>query len=455
MRHGAKKDHQGDSGRAGYGPRDGGGGARKKMDTSAEDAIVAAVDALVAAGDMAGLQALVDATVEGEMTAEDIRRKELAIQKLSVLYSKANKHTELATLVRSIRPLMAHFSKAKCGKLFRHLLTEFIKIDGVLDEQVALCLESIEWTKSEKRQFLRQTLEIMLASLHLKARQYQECLAVAQPLIKELKRLDDKLQLVEVQLMESKAYYALSNYPKSRGALVSARTTANGVYTPPRMQAGLDLQSGITHAQEQDFQTAYSYFYESFEGYDSTDASEEAVLGLKYMLLCKIMLEKAEDVPSILASKLALKYSTGDESVALNAMKAVAKANLNRSLEEFEKALRDFESELGADVTIQSHVAAMNDTMLQNNLCRIVEPYSSIEIEHVASLIKLPRARVEKKLSQMILDKKLTGILDQGNGVLEVHDVEVTDATYAAAIEVIQHTGQVVEALGVKAKKLI
>lgn len=35
MRHGAKKDHQGDSGRAGYGPRDGGGGARKKMDTSA------------------------------------------------------------------------------------------------------------------------------------------------------------------------------------------------------------------------------------------------------------------------------------------------------------------------------------------------------------------------------------------------------------------------------------
>eukprot|EP00729_Bicosta_minor_P028827 gene28827-12633_t len=58
MRHGAKKDHQGDSGRAGYGPRDGGGGARKKMDTSAEDAIVAAVDALVAAGDMAGLQAL-------------------------------------------------------------------------------------------------------------------------------------------------------------------------------------------------------------------------------------------------------------------------------------------------------------------------------------------------------------------------------------------------------------
>ena len=62
---------------------------------------------------------LVNAVVEGEMTQEDVRRKELAIQKLSVLYSKASKHTELAALVQSIRPLMAHFSKAKCGKLFR------------------------------------------------------------------------------------------------------------------------------------------------------------------------------------------------------------------------------------------------------------------------------------------------------------------------------------------------
>jgi 26S proteasome regulatory subunit N6 len=161
----------------------------------------------------------------------------------------------------------------------------------------------------------------MLAGLHLKAREYQECLAVAQPVVKELKRLDDKLQLVEVQLLESKAYYALSNYPRARGALVSARTTANGVYCPPKMQAALDLQSGIMHAQEGDFQTAYSYFYESFEGFDSVAASKEAVFGLKYMLLCKIMLEAGEDVPSILSSKLALKYSTGDDSAPLVAMK--------------------------------------------------------------------------------------------------------------------------------------
>ncbi len=55
------------------------------------------------------------------------------------------------------------------------------------------------------------------------------------------------------------------------------------------MQGQLDMQSGILHAEEKDYKTAYSYFYETLENF-STLNDARAVAALKYMLLCKIML---------------------------------------------------------------------------------------------------------------------------------------------------------------------
>jgi 26S proteasome regulatory subunit N6 len=55
-----------------------------------------------------------------------------------------------------------------------------------------------------------------LCSLYLELKLYANVLTMVLPLVKELKKLDDKIQLVEVQLMESKAFFYLSNFPKSR-----------------------------------------------------------------------------------------------------------------------------------------------------------------------------------------------------------------------------------------------
>lgn len=142
------------------------------------------------------------------------------------------------------------------------------------------------------------------------------------------------------------------------------------------MQAALDLQSGILHAaDERDFKTAYSYFYEAFEGYDSIEAGR-ALTALKYMLLCKIMLGLADDVNQIVSGKLAITYSGRD----IDAMKAVAQASHKRSLADFQVALKDYAKELEEDVIVKAHLGTLYDTMLEQNLCRIIEPFSRVQV---------------------------------------------------------------------------
>lgn len=381
---------------------------------------------------------------------DKIREKEKDILELGERYKKEGKANELADLIKATRPFLSQISKAKAAKLVRSLVDFFLDLEAGIGIEVQLCKECIEWAKEERRTFLRQSLEARLIALYFDTGMFTEALQLGSNLLRELKKLDDKNLLVEVLLLESKTYHALSNLSKARAALTSARTTANSIYCPPKMQAALDLQSGILHAaDERDFKTAYSYFYEAFEGYDSVESSK-ALTALKYMLLSKIMLNAPEDVQQIVSGKLAIKYAGKD----IEAMKAVAQASHKRSLADFQQALKMYRSELEEDVIVRAHLGTLYDNMLEQNLCRIIEPYSRVEVEHVAKSIKLPMVQVEKKLSQMILDKKFQGILDQGEGVLIVFEERPVDKTYEMALETIHSMGKVVDTLYQKAKKL-
>ncbi|NXH39240.1 PSD11 ATPase, partial [Dicaeum eximium] len=387
-----------------------------------------------------------------ENDEEAVQVKEQSILELGSLLAKTGQAEELGGLLKYVRPFLNSISKAKAARLVRSLLDLFLDMEAATGQEVDLCLECIEWAKSEKRTFLRQALEVGPRSQTCGASrsQFWSCPVPGSQLLRELKKMDDKALLVEVQLLESKTYHALSNLPKARAALTSARTTANAIYCPPKLQAALDMQSGIIHAaEEKDWKTAYSYFYEAFEGNDSID-NPKAITALKYMLLCKIMLNSPEDVQALVSGKLALRYA-GRQTEAL---KCVAQASKNRSLADFEKALTDYKVELRDDPIINTHLAKLYDNLLEQNLIRVIEPFSRVQIEHISSLIKLSKAEVERKLSQMILDKKFHGILDQGEGVLIIFDEPPVDKTYEAALETIQNMSKVVDSLYNKAKKL-
>ncbi len=49
------------------------------------------------------------------------------------------------------------------------------------------------------------------------------------------------------------------------------------------------MMSGLIATDEKDYTTAYSYFYETFEGFRSLNEHAAAALAFKFMLFSKIM----------------------------------------------------------------------------------------------------------------------------------------------------------------------
>lgn len=84
----------------------------------------------------------------------------------------------------------------------------------------------------------------------------------------------------------------------------------------------------------------------------------------------------------------------------------------------------------------------------------MIEPYSKVQLSFVAQQVNLPLDFVLNKLSEMILDKKLTGTLDQGNGCLIIFDELPCDNLYSNSLKQMTAMDTVVDKLFEKAKLL-
>ena len=60
--------------------------------------------------------------------------------------------------------------------------------------------------------------------------------------------------------------------------------------------------SGVLNAEDKDYKTAYSYFYEAYEAFNSFN-DPRALNSLKYMILCKIMTNSVDEVNGLLGGK--------------------------------------------------------------------------------------------------------------------------------------------------------
>ncbi len=161
-----------------------------------------------------------------------------------------------------MQPIVLNIKKSKTAKLLRSILDIMASVPNTRDLQIELCDFLIKWCRQENRNFLRYKIEVRLAQLQYEKvaspqqTRFREALALTGALVTEARKIDDKHLLVEVQLLESRVFFAIKNFAKARASLTACRAAANAIYCNPLLQASIDNQAGIVNAQDKDFKTA-------------------------------------------------------------------------------------------------------------------------------------------------------------------------------------------------------
>ena len=147
---------------------------------------------------------------------------------------------------RRRQPSLVHHATLSSIPLFTHyylvvrtLIDFFGSIPGSEATQKQVLEDNVTWARQEKRIFLKQSLETRLVALQLETQSYRQALSLIDTLLLELKRLDDKLILTEVHLLESRVYRGIGNFSKSKVRLEASCGSPD-----------MDLVSGSTYLRQ-------------------------------------------------------------------------------------------------------------------------------------------------------------------------------------------------------------
>ncbi|KAK8854003.1 26S proteasome non-ATPase regulatory subunit 11 [Tritrichomonas musculus] len=403
----------------------------------------------------AQLEDLIDKIVaDSESGEQNNAIFEQTLTSLLSVYTSLGDPIKFQNILTHLTSYFKQVPKARTAKLVRLIIQALRKVPGSQDLQIELCKEWIDWAIKEERTLLRQRLETELAEILLEEKRYQEAIDILSRLTVELRKVDQS-QLIEVYLIQSRTFRGLGDFNRAKASLTAARTNATAVYTPPLLQGQLDLESGIIFTEEQDYRTANSYFSEAFDSFSSI-GDLRAVSALKYGLLCKILDGRPQECATSYANAaMTLQNIKGGEAVhgsEIEAMLEIAKAAEAKSLSQLNQVMNDRPDDFQKDPVVASNIKNLIDSLEEQHLLRIVKPYSAVELQRIADMIKLPVENIEAKLVQMILDQKLKASINQSDGILNIFEAEEENEILTQSIELISQMDGVVDALYTRCK---
>ncbi|KAG9396823.1 PCI domain [Carpediemonas membranifera] len=293
------------------------------------------------------------------------------------------------------------------------------------------CEQLIEKAKEENKSFLRAKATTMLLGEYFEQKRYRDALALADTLIPFLKRIEHKQLIIEASLIHAKVFHAVQDLPKAKGALILSQAAASDIYVKPELQSKLDHTGGILCCDGNDYQVAFSYFFESFFNLIKidTDRAQEELMNL---LICKVMASQHSEIPLLLGRKELAPFVGPATETILDISECVQKHQLH----DFRSLLETRKQYLSGDV-VQQALGRLQVIIVERYITRVLSAYCRIEMSFLAELTGLELEFIHQTVRTMILDGKLLGSIEEDSGHVTLQHKEVRTDLHVAATEVL------------------
>jgi len=170
-----------------------------------------------------------------------------------------------------------------------------------------------------------------------------------------------------------------------------------------------------TDLREGRYEDAFSNFFEAFKAFSETSSSKDAVINcLKYVLMTAMLMKS--DINPFNAQEAKAYQKNPDIQPMVNLLESYQ----SRDLSKFQSILYKFKTKLLNDSIIKENIERMLTDLRVAVLQKIIRPYSIIKIASLAGQLNMEADEAELLISHCIMDRTISGRIDQINGVLDL-----------------------------------
>jgi COP9 signalosome complex subunit 2 len=293
-------------------------------------------------------------------------------------------------------------------------LANKIQDQGSAMKLYRMIIEKLQLSKNERLLFNTQA---KLARLHLERQELDKVEAMVQELVGSCKTADGRddsrkgQMLLEAYALEIQLCVALKN--NARMKQIFRRTESLTADSNDPRFMGIIRESGAKlYMSERNWSKAFSEFFESFKCYQEV-GNPRAKTILKYVVFSNILCN-SEINP--FDSQEAKVYKEDPE---IQIMIRLRDAYEQNEINELQAVLADKHFNLGQDSFISEYLGELLRSVRMSILQAKLRPYRTVKLSFLAKELNINVKEVVSLVTELILDNKVSGRIDEVQGFLE------------------------------------